>query len=423
MSHIRKNAWPFNGERRDVKHVGFAQATIEHTKVDLDHQPRTNYATLQALRAFAAGLVVFYHTNQAIFGNPKYWLDRPFGDFLQFGRAGVEFFFVLSGFIIYAAHRRDIGRSGQLAGFAWKRFRRVYPVYWLLLFAVVPIYFTVPSFGDGTAQDAGTVVDSVLLIHIFGTREILTVSWTLFHEIAFYGVFALLIVNRLFGGLVMGAWLVSSAVWAVMPSIIPPGIATYLSPLNLLFGMGMGAAWVIGRMRPPLPWALTCAGTVLFLGAGAEEAWGDLLARGPLAILYGIGSSLIVVGAVELERAGKVRVPRALVFLGNASYSVYLVHFVALSMLAKAAVWAVGYVAIPHALIFLFLVAGSVTAGVVYHVLVEIPLLRAMARIKPLTGRKPVEAGDNVRRVRAPRRATAFPVARARRHAGTEDRQ
>ncbi len=336
---------------------------------------------LQALRAFAALLVVLYHTNISIFRTARYWPDQPFGPAFNFGHAGVEFFFVLSGFIIFAAHRRDIGVEHKLAPFLWKRFRRIYPVYWVMLALVVPLYFLVPSFGSPVLREPGVLFDSVLLLHLFGHNAVvLTVSWTLFHEVLFYGVFALLVLNRTLGAVVMAAWMAGSVVSLFAGAAMPEPLAFCFSPMHLLFGMGIGAAWSVGRRPTPLPATVVLIGAALFFGAGAEEVWAGWLPGAGRGIVYGIGSTLLLLGALGLERSGRIRVPRALVFLGDASYSVYLVHFVALSFLAKLAMALDERMPMPHALLYLGLASASVGAGLVFHRAVEVPLLARLGK-------------------------------------------
>ena len=54
-----------------------------------------------------------------------------------------------------------------------------------------------------------------------------------------------------------------------------------------------------------------------------------------LTIGFGVASALIILGAVSLERAGRLRMSRLLPYLGNASYSIYLLHLPILSASAK----------------------------------------------------------------------------------------
>lgn len=360
----------------------FSQTSLSKSAL---HLPKDNFHVIQALRAIAALLVLVYHINHSIFGQEKYWSTRPFGLFFEFGHAGVEFFFVLSGFIIYMAHRQDIGINTRFKSFAWKRFRRVYPVYWVMLAIVVPIFFIFPTVGGGFERNPLVIADSISLFHLLGdSGEVLTVSWTLFHEVMFYLVFSLLILSRPIGMAAIGLWMAVSCFGLVVGSSIRADLQFYVSPLHLLFGMGMFAAWLITTRRVAYSPVLLVIGVSVFLGTGIDEVYGHYLTPSVLSLLYGVGSMIILVSSVQLERSGKLRVPKIFVVLGNASYSIYLVHFVALSVLAKIAIKFIGDGApITLAGLFIAFSAGALVAGVLFHFVVETPLLALLSRPKP----------------------------------------
>src|ERR1700761_2793553 len=104
---------------------------------------RKELYTLQAGRAIASLLVVFYHNAVSIFDDSRFWGDDPSQKIFNFGHSGVDFFFVLSGFIILYAHWNDLGKPKQIFKYASKRFRRIYPIYWIVLALVAPVYFLV----------------------------------------------------------------------------------------------------------------------------------------------------------------------------------------------------------------------------------------------------------------------------------------
>ena len=83
---------------------------------------------IQACRAAAAIAVVMFHIS-VTFAAAKYFNEPIFAQLLRFGSAGVEFFFVLSGFIIYFIHHRDIGNPMALGRFFRRRIERIYPSY------------------------------------------------------------------------------------------------------------------------------------------------------------------------------------------------------------------------------------------------------------------------------------------------------
>jgi len=340
-----------------------------------------NLFGLQAGRAIAALLVVLFHNSQSIFVLPKYWGEKPFGNVFDFGDSGVMFFFVLSGFIILHAHYNDLGHPSQILDYAWKRIRRIYPVYWVILAMTLPIYFLNPQMGEGYETHLGIILSSFALVHFDSPDAVILVSWTLFHEVLFYALFAVALWRPRVGFGVMAVWLLLSLL-DLAPHSRSLLVDFYFSSLHLLFGFGMAAAWWVRRARVKWPALATLCGVVIFLAAGIERDEWDVLAVGWRAIFYGIGAALAVVGAVELEREGRLRVPAWLRLVGDASYSIYLVHFLALSFLAKA-VWKLGLAhAVPAKMSFILLAVLATAMGVVWHVAVERPLLAFFGRRK-----------------------------------------
>jgi len=85
-------------------------------------------ATVQGGRAGAAIAVVLFHCT-GIVGLQKYGGHAAFDVVTKSGDLGVDFFFVLSGFIILHAHFRDIGVGNKIGRYVWRRVTRIYPVY------------------------------------------------------------------------------------------------------------------------------------------------------------------------------------------------------------------------------------------------------------------------------------------------------
>jgi len=81
----------------------------------------------------ASLLVVLFHM-AGVMGLHKYF-GVKFGEIFGFGDAGVEFFFVLSGFITTWVHTPDLGRPAKLVPYLRKRVVRIYPAY-SIIFAV-----------------------------------------------------------------------------------------------------------------------------------------------------------------------------------------------------------------------------------------------------------------------------------------------
>ena len=146
-------------------------------------------------------LVVFYHAGRLI-SLPQYYDYIPLGNVFGFGHAGVDFFFVLSGFIITHVHRRDLGRPAALGRFCARRFVRIYPLYWVVSAIVIGLALFSPDWA--TRLQPSYIIASLLLLP-HGQDPLLGVGWTLEHEMLFYLAFAAAIASRRLGFVLMAA--------------------------------------------------------------------------------------------------------------------------------------------------------------------------------------------------------------------------
>ncbi|MBU1348332.1 MAG: acyltransferase [Alphaproteobacteria bacterium] len=341
--------------------------------------------TLQAGRAFAACSVVLFHTGGVI-ALPKYFGVDP-APWAHAGDSGVPFFFVLSGLIMMLAHGGD-GMSRQSALlFCWRRFRRIYPVLWAAL--LVSIVGNQALAGGQWSLPAWEIVKAFLIVPS-RPEPLLAVEWTLRHEVIFYLLFAILLANARLGIALMGVFFTAAAIGVFVTYPFPLGFWT--SPYNLLFLMGILAGGLLLRLTPSLRWsaAATIVGAGIFLAGWIGAVVEAPFMKAPGSVLvFGVGASLIMIGLVGLERAGRVRTPDVLVVLGDASYSIYLIHFLAASALTKVAVRVDDIVSLSPVLWFIIVAGGSVAAGMVFYYLVERPLL---ARLPPRPTLRPVAA-------------------------------
>jgi exopolysaccharide production protein ExoZ len=330
----------------------------------------TTITSLQAGRAVAALMVVLYHASGSIFG--KYFAARPVGEVFDFGYAGVDFFFVLSGFIMMHIHGQDLGRPRQLGEYLWKRCTRIYLPYWAVLLAIIPVFFVVPQFGSGQEREPPVLLTSVLLLPHPGSFFILAVAWTLVFEMFFYLMFSSLIVSRTAGMCLFAAW-IGLIVSQYGGATFPWGFLT--DWYNLRFLAGMGIALFLQRFRLPAPRVCVLLGMLVFIATGVLDVY-----HGPLDVYgrtagYTTGSTLIIAGLVAAEKAGTLAMPRWLTFLGDASYAIYLVHFPALSLLAKCARVVRLDAVLPGGVLFVSLALGAVGLSCAFYSFLERPLM------------------------------------------------
>lgn len=376
-------------ERGRYARDGVAERRIRATNLVSASTAKHKLQGIEAARGIAAAMVVVYHAARHLDANG---LGLPWAAGLEkFGHAGVDFFFVLSGFIILFAHWDDVGEPAALPRYAERRCTRIFPLYW----PVLAVYFALALFGSRALRPgAETVLANVFLLPT-AESPIVGVAWTLQHEMLFYVLFASLLVSRALGSVLLAAWVtwVLATIFGVLEGPEHGLGRVGLSSYNLQFVLGMAAAWVARRARVPAPRVLTFLGASAFFAIGIAESRGVVDGYGDAArLLYGLAAWLFVVGIVEGERTHGSRVPRLLAVLGKASYSIYLVHLLCIGMAFK--VFArVGVTGLDAHVQHLLLVVIGVVGGVLVSMWVEYPLMavarrmwaRAVGRERPVT--------------------------------------
>lgn len=289
--------------------------------------------SIQYLRGIASLYVVIFHLKPSLekMGYHGFW---PSGM-----SAGVDIFFVISGFIMWVT---TAGRPVTPAAFMRKRLTRIVPLYWVLTTFMVAVLLVAPGVIQSGRLVPGHVIASYLFlpyVHpvIQVVAPVVPVGWTLNLEMMFYVVFAaaLLLPPR-------GRF---AAVALVMAGLAALGLALwtraedvsgfYLSSIMLEFvtGMMLGAlaASTTVLARPPA-WAgaILAVGCLLWLTVVPGSTHFRFLH-------WGILATLGVAGALVVEARGRLPVLPPLRLVGDASYSLYLTHFLVLS--AAGQVW------------------------------------------------------------------------------------
>lgn len=341
---------------------------------------RVPLASIQVMRGIAAVAVAIYHTH-LILSQPRYGGIDLWGWFAGKGWAGVNFFFILSGFIIPYAHYADIGRPGRAGHYLLRRFTRVYPIYWVFLTG----FLAVSAFGFGGTEFSwawSNILGAYLLLQIVPVPTLpLRVAWTLFYEVFFYIMFLLLILHRRIGTVVIALWAATVIGWGLIL-----GHDTdywYLHSWNLYFAMGALAYLGYRRWegRPGL--AILIAGLALLGGLVAaglvDEPLGVVQTHPRTLLLLGPPFALILLGAALVDRRRRWVPPAWCALLGEASYAIYLVHSPVISALAQVnrTLARHGHGVEPH-LLYIAIALCSILAGVIAHLLVEKPLLRTI---------------------------------------------
>jgi peptidoglycan/LPS O-acetylase OafA/YrhL len=362
------------------------------------------FPLMDSLRAIAALSVLAFHAGYFA----GMWSSQSFlRPYLEAGGAGVSVFFVISAFLLYRpfVKARFEGRPAPSVGaYAWRRFLRIVPAYWLALTIVaiwlsleivvkpgwhIPLFY---GFGQIYTPETGTA----------GIGQ----AWSLGVEVTFYAFLPLwaLAVRRLSWraelAALAGLWLLSlawkvAAVHHVDPGSLDSG--PWLMPLpNFLdqFALGMAMAGLSARglpsgaerlVRRAWPWwalaAVAYWAISIKLGTHDHSARDIFVIRHELRTVVAV--ALIVPAVFAWERRGAVRrllAWRPLLYIGLVSYGIYLWHH---ALVTKIATGISGWMTdtlglgVEARFVVLFVLGGAAATAVAsasYHLL-ERPIL------------------------------------------------
>ena len=320
---------------------------------------RAKLLEIQILRAVAALAVVFVHIGIDL----RYWgkVDIAWTDA---GNAGVDLFFVISGFImVYIAWDR-FGVPGAPADFFIRRLIRIVPLYWI----VTTGYLLLNSY------PASRIITSYLFIPDPGADAaklpVILQGWTLNFEMFFYATLAIALFLPRLAAL--------CCVSALMAGIVLLRVPYYGSTIILEFVLGLWIGFAYCKQVCLSPAARIA---VITLGAVAIVATVFLPPQDRL-LTFGIPAALIVAGAVLGTPIPGTRVVRALVLLGDASYALYLTHPLMTRLCATSLRHLVGLEQGPQQTLYILVaLAASVTLALVIHLAVERPIMTGLQRL------------------------------------------
>jgi exopolysaccharide production protein ExoZ len=304
-----------------------------HRLADVTQPDRPKLGTLEIGRFIAASAVVFAHLPwvvQRFAASPDRLL---LGGWLPPAPVAVEYFFLLSGFVMFTAHHGDFGKPWAPLRFWWRRACRIYPVYWLALGLLAFYYYPLAK--------PFTWVQLVALLP-GNFDEWVGPAWSLRYEIAFYIMFGLCLLPRI-GKPLLVAWVVV-VFWICRPDFLrkplDPGLphavkhflyptgARFFSGEEILFFAGLLCGWLY--LKFPLQrragWALLCFGLAWIAGCLPLQHWGYDYVKGPWEPVIATGYGCLILALANLERCGALRTGRLALLMGQVSYPLYILH-------------------------------------------------------------------------------------------------
>lgn len=287
---------------------------------------------IDAMRAIAALLVVLIHMaeNLAAVSGSGGWLYDWAAD-VGVGAIGVTIFFLISGFVIPSSLRdgRPIGE--ELRVFAIRRLFRLYPAFWLSIpFGLVAIWW---AFGKATSIEM-ILANLTMAARPLGFLLVQGPYWTLFVELAFYTLCAVLFAL----GLLRRPWvlLLASVVFAAIhmagyfPEVQQPWNRVFYEDqfavqLSIMFAGALLRRWHDGLLPEPMKLGTVAILTIWLI---FPLAAGLYFTDGQPGLIYSNVEASKAIGIALFLLLAFVVKPRfrPLVALGQASYSLYLFH-------------------------------------------------------------------------------------------------
>ena len=322
---------------------------------------------LQALRALAALMVLVGH----LLAEAEHYFVLPLpGDAIPWTR-GVDIFFVISGFVITLSASRLAGRPST---FLYRRLMRVVPLYFLFTTLMVAVLIALPGGAKDTTLDPAQILSS----YTFFPYErpdgriapVLSLGWTLNYEVFFYALAALcLALPRPF--LALSALILTLSTLGLFVPFDSPQLTFWTNPIIVEFLLGIIVAllWQRGWHMPHIGAACVgvCAGLALLIALDPTPL--------PRFIAAGLPAMIIVASGTLL--CPMLALPGMI--WGDASYALYLSHRFALRAATLLLLPLLPATLLGAAVYTVTVCALAMAVGLLTHLWIERPLMRALA--------------------------------------------
>ena len=276
-------------------------------------------------RMLAAMAVVLFHYSFVgpRLGTPEV-LPSAIEPFAKYGNFGVQFFFILSGFVI------TLGRPDRTPGeFLKNRVVRLYPVYWVAVFLTAAATLAVEP-----ERWFDALVNLTMFQQAFGVAHIDGAYWSLFVELKFYGLFTLVLLFRARAHLenILIGWLTLAAVGLADVPIFNGSFIRELFILQYASYFIAGAVIALSRIEREwtarrkaliaISWMVSMAQVVI--GVRSIEFVWDVESSEFAALLIVTGCFAVMVLAGN-DKLAWLRRPRFAI-VGAMSYPMYVLH-------------------------------------------------------------------------------------------------
>ncbi|HHX5731921.1 TPA: acyltransferase family protein [Klebsiella pneumoniae] len=310
---------------------------------------------IQILRALAALSVVVYHIWQK---TQAYNIGIDYN--LSFLSSGVDLFFIISGFIMVYIQDRKKRTSFE---FLKERCIRIIPLYYFFTFLITSVFIISPQVFNERVFHVSDLLSSLFFVNfLFGSYPdpIVQQGWTLEYEMIFYILFSISIT----------AHKIKTAIF-ITAALIVFLLVFGMSDIMLEFIYGMLAAYLCKNIKKvaTIPLLLSLIGVAMLMVDKLS------IYTQYRSIYYGLPCLLIFIGLLLTKELNLKKME----FIGDASYSIYLSHFIVIPVICKIFVKFYPSPSTSQSyLLLLICFVSSVTSGVIVYKYIESYLTRTM---------------------------------------------
>jgi len=279
---------------------------------------------LQYLRAFAATNVAYLHV---LIGSEMYDMSASSLSSLstsRWGASGVDIFFVISGFIMMYT---QIHNTKKIHEFYFSRINRIVPIYWLISLFIIILYLIIPIIFKNFTLDLKDTLDLKRMISSFffmaqpftGGKPVIVIGWSLEWEMLFYFIF----------GLSLFLQDIKKRIYLIFLLMVIIFVLTkYL--LIFEFFLGVLIAYIQNKVKLShnVGLIIFILGIILLLLSLNSYFYTIDIDR---FFKWGIPSVFIIAGAIYCRQLDN----SLLFYLGNASYSIYLINVITIPFFYK----------------------------------------------------------------------------------------
>ncbi|WP_185960178.1 acyltransferase family protein [Erythrobacter insulae] len=284
------------------------------------------FTALDSWRGIAALAVAWGHIE-----GPAWFLNNVFH---QRTGLAVDFFFVLSGFVIAASYGERLRKGFSIVTFMFLRLARLWPLHVTVVAMFVALELVFLALGDlgflsgrepfGKSRELSSLPSTILLLQAYTHPQEhpwSTASWSISVEVGLYLLAAVLFAFAKRAGWAFGLGIAGLAGAAMIMRIGFEWIDILRGLLGFGAGLALYEAWKIIRRRPPTVMVATILEVAVILGMVLAIA--DKVKRPEMVVIF---AALILIFAFDRGAVSKMLSARLFVLLGAMSYSIYLIH-------------------------------------------------------------------------------------------------